>query len=322
MIKKVLFVLIAVSFLTNVVALSQEKCEMPLNPDNNTLLYFGNSSYMLCVDFHEAADSSSCMKRMMEIYHLKEIDPDNRDSEYFPYTAFTNAYPFFVVLDKDGAIINMHKGFGDEDEFREFLLASDKSSAVCSYQEVLDYYDKKMKAQRKNQRYLDMVSSGRYYDVSVGYLNSWLTSGTPFRSVDFDGYCLDVDFRQHISRNCCLFAGLGLNRLKGMLSNDILKEYNLSLPIGTEIYLGRCPWEFFSDISVRLGAWGSVNVKSVDIPFYQKWNAGALAELVVQSGSFDVHVGYTRGFISKLTDPSHNLYSNMLTFGVRLRYGN
>lgn len=319
MLKRVVLELILSIVLSGTIAFAQSA--MPNNPDDNTLLYFGNDKYMQCVDFQEAADTSSSLKPMLRTYHMRIVDPDNCTDYYKPYTVFTDAYPFFLIVDTNGSPICSYKGYSDENEFREFLLSADSRKAEHSYSDVVEMFNNYQKKQDNVQRFIDMVTHGRRYDLSVGYLNTWLSSDVLFGQKSQNGYSITADFRQNISKRMDIYSGLGFGHTGEVYDKTEIVENNLYLPIGTEIFISRMPWGLFCDISARLEAWESVNVKAVDIPDYEKWNTGAAGEIVIESGSFDIHLRYSHGFIPRFASPSQMGYTNSLTLGLRLRYG-
>ncbi|MBR1949988.1 MAG: hypothetical protein IKA14_03925, partial [Bacteroidales bacterium] len=67
--------------------------------------------------------------------------------------------------------------------------------------------------------------------------------------------------------------------------------------------------------------WGGFAIDN-DTPFEtRKTDAGLQAAIVFQMGSFDISAGYVRGFVDRISSPGSKAFSNAVTVGVSLNYG-
>ena len=102
-------------------------------------------------------------------------------------------------------------------------------------------------------------------------------------------------------------------------------EYSLRMPIEVERHIVRVYSPFgglpLADIKLRGGVWGGVSLAN-DTPFAaRKLDAGLQAAFVLQMGSFDLSIGYVRGFVDRISSPGSKAFSNAVTVGVSLNYG-
>lgn len=102
-------------------------------------------------------------------------------------------------------------------------------------------------------------------------------------------------------------------------------EYSLRMPIEVERHIVRVYSPFgglpLADIKLRGGVWGGVSLAN-DTPFAaRKLDAGLQAAFVWQMGSFDLSIGYVRGFVDRISSPGSKAFSNAVTVGVSLNYG-
>ncbi len=102
-------------------------------------------------------------------------------------------------------------------------------------------------------------------------------------------------------------------------------EYSLRMPIEVERHIVRVYSPFgglpLADIKLRGGVWGGVSLAN-DTPFAaRKLDAGLQAAFVWQMGSFDLSIVYVRGFVDRISSPGSKAFSNAVTVGISLNYG-
>ena len=101
-------------------------------------------------------------------------------------------------------------------------------------------------------------------------------------------------------------------------------EYFLRLPIEIERSIVRY-WfgasGICADIHLRGGVWGGVAFAGKTPASTRKLDAGVQAALVCQMGTFDLSVGYARGFVNRFTAPGVKAYNNAVTIGISMNIG-
>jgi hypothetical protein len=97
------------------------------------------------------------------------------------------------------------------------------------------------------------------------------------------------------------------------------------MPIEVERHIVRVYSPFgglpLADIKLRGRVWGGVTLAN-DTPFAARsLDAGLQAAFVWQMGSFDLSIGYVRGFVDRISSEDVKAFSNAVTAGISLNLG-
>ena len=280
------------------------------------------------------------------------IDIDSKEGKKFlssldKSAGYEGGIPFFMLLDSDHNVVASKTGLLKVGRFVEFLKsvkpiekAPEQPSPVRENQELQNVGGIAFKTISRSSTvndntHLKKKKLGLYYAcVYYGWAVEFqpqVNFGWYSGSDEFDktrtGYGFYLGARKEGNKGWDYAAGLSFDSWGAKSSKGIepLIEYSLRMPIEVEMHIVRVYSPFgglpLADIKLRGGVWGGVSLAN-DTPFAaRKLDAGLQAAFVWQMGSFDLSIGYVRGFVDRISSPGSKAFSNAVTVGVSLNYG-
>jgi thiol-disulfide isomerase/thioredoxin len=169
-----------------------------------------------------------------------------------------------------------------------------------------------------------------YYGLVVEFqpqVNFGWYSGSDEFDKTRTGYGFYLGARKEGNKGWDYAAGLSFDSWGAKSSKGIEPsiEYSLRMPIEVERHIVRVYSPFgglpLADIKLRGGVWGGVSLAN-DTPFAaRRIDAGLQAAFVWQMGSFDLSIGYVRGFVDRISSEDVKAFSNAVTAGISLNLG-
>ena len=169
-----------------------------------------------------------------------------------------------------------------------------------------------------------------YYGLAVEFqpqVNFGWYSGNASYDKARTGYGLYVGARKNGKKGWDYVAGFSFDSWGAKSSKGFEPsiEYSLRIPVEVEklIKIVYSPGSGIplADIKLRGGVWGGVTLAN-DTPFAaRRLDAGLQAAFVWQMGSFDLSIGYVRGFVDRISSEGVKAFSNAVTAGISLNLG-
>ena len=274
---------------------------------------------------------------------------------------YEGGIPFFMLLDSDHNVVASETGLLKVGRFVEFLKsvkpiekAPEQPSPVRESQVLQNVESTPVEMHLENnsatpvvfktisrsstvndnthlkKKKLGLYYACVYYGWAVEILpqaNFGWYSGNALYDKTRTGYGLYLGARKNGNKGWDYAAGISFDSWGAKSSKGIEPsiEYSLRMPIEVERHIVRVYSPFgglpLADIKLRGGVWGGVSLAN-DTPFAaRKLDAGLQAAFVWQMGSFDLSIGYVRGFVDRISSPGSKAFSNAVTVGVSLNYG-
>ena len=274
---------------------------------------------------------------------------------------YEGGIPFFMLLDSDHNVVASKTGLLKVGSFVEFLKsvkpiekAPEQPSPVRESQVLQNVESTPVEMHLENnsatpvvfktisrsstvndnthlkKKKLGLYYACVYYGWAVEILpqaNFGWYSGNALYDKTRTGYGLYLGARKNGNKGWDYAAGISFDSWGAKSSKGIEPsiEYSLRMPIEVERHIVRVYSPFgglpLADIKLRGGVWGGVSLAN-DTPFAaRKLDAGLQAAFVWQMGSFDLSIGYVRGFVDRISSPGSKAFSNAVTVGVSLNYG-
>ena len=280
------------------------------------------------------------------------IDIDSKEGKKFVSSldksaGYEGGIPFFMLLDSDHNVVASETGLLKVGRFVEFLKsvkpiekAPEQPLPVGENQELQNVGGIAFKTISRSstindnthlkKKKLGLYYACVYYGWAVEILpqaNFGWYSGNDLYDKTRTGYGLYLGARKNGNKGWDYAAGLSFDSWGAKSSKGIEPsiEYSLRMPIEVERHIVRVYSPFgglpLADIKLRGGVWGGVSLAN-DTPFAaRRLDAGLQAAFVWQMGSFDLSIGYVRGFVDRISSPGSKAFSNAVTVGVSLNYG-
>lgn len=280
------------------------------------------------------------------------IDIDSKEGKKFVSSldksaGYEGGIPFFMLLDSDHNVVASKTGLLKVGSFVEFLKsvkpiekAPERPSPVRESQVLQNVGGIAFKTISRSstvndnthlkKKKLGLYEACVYYGWTVEFqpqVNFGWYSGSDEFDKTRTGYGFYLGARKEGNKGWDYAAGLSFDSWGAKSSKGIEPsiEYSLRMPIEVERHIVRVYSPFgglpLADIKLRGGVWGGVSLAN-DTPFAaRKLDAGLQAAFVWQMGSFDLSIGYVRGFVDRISSPGSKAFSNAVTVGVSLNYG-
>lgn len=280
------------------------------------------------------------------------IDIDSKEGKKFVSSldksaGYEGGIPFFMLLDSDHNVVASETGLLKVGRFVEFLKsvkpiekAPEQPSPVRDSQVLQNVGGIAFKTISRSstvndnthlkKKKLGLYEACVYYGWAVEFqpqVNFGWYSGSDELDKTRTGYGFYLGARKEGNKGWDYAAGLSFDSWGAKSSKGIEPsiEYSLRMPIEVERHIVRVYSPFgglpLADIKLRGGVWGGVSLAN-DTPFAaRKLDAGLQAAFVWQMASFDLSIGYVRGFVDRISSPGSKAFSNAVTVGVSLNYG-